>query len=451
MPYVGKSPSNGVRNRFYFTAAGGETSLSGADDNNKTLTFSDAAYVDVILNGNTLVSGTDYTAASNTISSFSPALDSDDVVEIVAYDIFSVADTVSASSGGMFNGGLTVKGTESTFGAGSSGTYNIVLESTAAPRQNFIGMSGHDNLIIAADEDNLGDGSSIRFRTDGSEKARLLSTGQLALGDSAIEASGSPVLETTGAISVIKNHTDTASSGNVSFGAGNQGLTITNNTGGANNYTSKLGFTVATTSANSDGIIELASTNSNGSSEFRFYVENANTLAEKVRIHSSGVTSFNNGIELGSGLDATDANTLDDYEEGTWTVTARRNGNSSGDHSRTCRYVKIGRLVVCHFSNDGTVSPYWNADPGGSYAASQDWQIVSQLPFAPISNVMVRAGHTRTLANPLEVSVGARRNSTQVYVNRTGSNNQYYPQNNVQTANAQTNVTLTAQLVYYTS
>lgn len=108
MPYVGKSPSNGVRNRFYFTASGGETSLSGADDNSKTLTFSDAAYVDVILNGNTLVSGTDYTAANNTISSFSPALDSDDVVEIVAYDIFSVADTVSASSGGTFNGNVTM-------------------------------------------------------------------------------------------------------------------------------------------------------------------------------------------------------------------------------------------------------------------------------------------------------------------------------------------------------
>ena len=73
MPYVGKSPTaNGVRNRFYFTqGSSGATSISGSDDNGKTLTFTDAAYVDVILNGSTLVSGTDYVAtpSTNTIGS----------------------------------------------------------------------------------------------------------------------------------------------------------------------------------------------------------------------------------------------------------------------------------------------------------------------------------------------------------------------------------------------
>ena len=68
MPYVGKSPTaNGVRNRFYFTqGSDGATSISGSDDNGKTLTFTDAAYVDVILNGSTLVSGTDYVATPST-------------------------------------------------------------------------------------------------------------------------------------------------------------------------------------------------------------------------------------------------------------------------------------------------------------------------------------------------------------------------------------------------
>src|SRR6056300_1693378 len=104
MPYIGKSPSAvGVRNRFYFTASGGETSFSGSDDNGKTLVFTDAAYVDVILNGGNLVSGTDYTAtpSTNTIGGLI-ALVSGDVVEIIAYDVFSVSDTVSASSGGTF-------------------------------------------------------------------------------------------------------------------------------------------------------------------------------------------------------------------------------------------------------------------------------------------------------------------------------------------------------------
>ena len=65
--------------------------------------------------------------------------------------------------------------------------------------------------------------------------------------------------------------------------------------------------------------------------------------SEKVRIHSNGVTSVPNGIELGSGVDATAANTLDDYEEGTWTPTAI--GGLSGLTATDCHYRKIGSLV----------------------------------------------------------------------------------------------------------
>ena len=47
MAYLGKSPSQGVRSRYYFTASGGETSISGSLTGG-TLTFSDGNYVDVI-------------------------------------------------------------------------------------------------------------------------------------------------------------------------------------------------------------------------------------------------------------------------------------------------------------------------------------------------------------------------------------------------------------------
>jgi len=92
MAYIGKSPTgSGVRQRYHFTATGGETSLSGADDNSKTLKFTDGEYVDVYLNGILLVQGTDYgVGTSNTISSLA-ALSSGDIVEVVVYDIFNVA------------------------------------------------------------------------------------------------------------------------------------------------------------------------------------------------------------------------------------------------------------------------------------------------------------------------------------------------------------------------
>ena len=92
MPYIGKSPTgSGVRQRYHYTATGGETSLSGADDNSKTLKFTDGEYVDVYLNGVLLVQGTDYgVGTANTISSLA-ALAAGDIVEVIVYDIFNVA------------------------------------------------------------------------------------------------------------------------------------------------------------------------------------------------------------------------------------------------------------------------------------------------------------------------------------------------------------------------
>jgi hypothetical protein len=118
MSYIGRSPQLGVRTRFYYTATGGETSLSGADDNGNTLVFSDGTYVDVLLNGITLVAGVDYnTGTANTISGLA-ALTASDVAEIVVYDVFSVGDAVSKSNGGTFSGQVN-------FDAGATGVQEI--------------------------------------------------------------------------------------------------------------------------------------------------------------------------------------------------------------------------------------------------------------------------------------------------------------------------------------
>jgi len=107
MSYLGRSSEFGVRSRYIYTAAGSETSISGTDDNNNSLSFTDGAYVDVYLNGVLLVPNTDYnTTTANTIGGLS-ALAASDVVEIVVYDAFNVADTVPASTGGTFNGNVT--------------------------------------------------------------------------------------------------------------------------------------------------------------------------------------------------------------------------------------------------------------------------------------------------------------------------------------------------------
>ena len=62
MPYIGKSPHQGVRNRFIYQAPAGQTSFSGSDANALTLTYADGANVDVYQNGILLKPSTEYTA-----------------------------------------------------------------------------------------------------------------------------------------------------------------------------------------------------------------------------------------------------------------------------------------------------------------------------------------------------------------------------------------------------
>jgi len=154
MAYLGKTPSQAVRQQYFYTATGGETSLSGADDNGNTLTYTDGAYVDVFLNGILLVSGTDYnTTTANTIGGLT-ALSASDVVEIVVYDTFAVF-------GGEVQGDMTVtNGTLSAEGITGSGDMNI----------------DNSTLFVDASADSVGIGTSSPATSSSDVKLTLDST-----------------------------------------------------------------------------------------------------------------------------------------------------------------------------------------------------------------------------------------------------------------------------------
>jgi len=82
------------------------------------------------------------------------------------------------------------------------------------------------------------------------------------------------------------------------------------------------------------------------------------TQTERMRISSTGIMSVPNGIELGSGLDATAANILDDYEEGTWTPAFYTSGGVTTTTTTTNYgiYTKIGRMVYIHAKLHVTLS-----------------------------------------------------------------------------------------------
>jgi len=97
MPYIGKAPQQGIRNRFIYQATAGQTSFSGADANSLTLSYPDSEYVDVYQNGILLKPATDYTSTSGTSVVLVTGASANDVVEIVVYDTFSIANSYTKS------------------------------------------------------------------------------------------------------------------------------------------------------------------------------------------------------------------------------------------------------------------------------------------------------------------------------------------------------------------
>ena len=93
MGYIGKSPTNGVRNRFVYQATASQTTFSGSDANSLTLNYTDSLYMDVYKNGVLLKAGTDYTATSGTSVVLATGASLNDIVEMIVYDVFSVNQT----------------------------------------------------------------------------------------------------------------------------------------------------------------------------------------------------------------------------------------------------------------------------------------------------------------------------------------------------------------------
>jgi len=203
MAYIGTSPQNGVRNRFVYASTQGQTAFTGADADNKTLVVSDQLYTDVYQNGVKLKLTTDWTASSTTVTLVNAA-SVDDVIEIVSFDVFSVSDTVPASTGGTFNGGIgattgtfsgaisTIAGTITTASneedallieqadgtdVGSlrinNGSFIIKGKNASSPVQ----IQTHDgNEDIEVDPDGF-----IKMETAGSERMRIDSSGNVLI------------------------------------------------------------------------------------------------------------------------------------------------------------------------------------------------------------------------------------------------------------------------------
>jgi hypothetical protein len=428
MAYLGKTPSQAVRSRYYYTATGGETSLSGADDNSNVLTFTDGNYVDVSLNGVALVAGTDYnTTTTNTIGGLT-ALVASDVVEVIVYDTFSVfggnmaanlnfKDNIKANFGTGNDLQIFHDGSDSIIrdaGTGSlkfqygtsdgvvfdsSGNVGIGISNPSDYYTNFNDLvlgstSTHSGMTIASGTSHDGtiafaDGTSgdaeykgfIQYNhtnnafgigTNGVEAMRIDSSGNLLVGKTAVDSNVAGFeAESGGKIAATRDGSRTAIFNRLT----SDGEIVAFR---------KDGSTVGSIGTASGGV-------SLGSGDTGLYFE---PVSNEIRpFNTTTNASIDDAINLGNStkrfknlylsggvyLGGTgSANQLSDYETGTWTPRLRGGTTEPGTLTTgTGTYTKIGRLVTVTWD-------FYNVSTTG-YSGTLS---VDQITFSPSLSYM---------------------------------------------------------------
>ena len=320
MPYIGRSSNFGVRTRFLYTATASQTTFSGTDTQNLTLSYSDSNFIDVHQNGVLLKVVDDYTATSGTSVVLATGATASDVIEITVYDVFSIANHIK-KTGDAMAGALT----------------NIDIDGTE------LVLDADGDTSIQASTDDI-----IVFDTGGSERARLDGSGNFFV--SATATSGF--------------QSSSSESGSIIYGAGgiasnsasNDVPAVFNRLGndGSIIQLKKDGSTVGNV-GNSGGalFISAASTGGlkytylDGSSAVTQPCNTSGTVTDGTHDLGSSGARFRN-LYLGGGLyvgGTGSANYLDDYEEGTWTPAMNSGGSTLGIIADTAIYTKIGRFV----------------------------------------------------------------------------------------------------------
>jgi hypothetical protein len=318
---------------------------------------------------------------------------------------FPAADTIAFSEGGVESmridsaGNVLVNTTTASYSSANRG--NITIGGTASAILGFqrSGVAKGYVYVDGADQFQLWNesASSMLFATNALERMRIDSAGNVGIGTS----SPAYILDI---------------SGNT---AGLVTTRIINLNSGASAYS----YLRMGNNADSDaGILRNSSTNTayGGAGSLNLYQGGARSIGfvtdnvERMRINAGApilCLAGGNTSATGTGIAfpatqsaSSDANTLDDYEEGTFTVTLISNGGTNPTVStytdRSGQYIKIGKCVYFRFHLEaGGIS-------GGTAQAR-----VSGLPFASGGSTWTPSsiGFNGTTGNtaPLNPMIGA--------------------------------------------
>ena len=328
----------------------------------------------------------------------------EDVTNIDSVGIITARSGILVSSGSSIGIGTDKPDTPLHIQTSSNSNKFITLSGGNEKRNNYIGINAADNLEIAADEDNQGSSSSIRFRIDGSEVVRFHRAGRIGINTDSPQGDLHIVADNP---NIEFNDTNTGSNGEITLD--NTALRI-----------------------------EVDEDNTINNSKIEFRVD----TSEKLNIDSSGNTTITDGNLVigtsGHGIDFSAAGNvggmtselLDDYEEGSFNPTLV-NGNN-GYRFQIGTYTKIGNLVTFTAYIETSATP-----PSGNLA-------FGNLPFTSIGGrSWVFPFHTNRTAfgtNSFDARAYMGGTDTNIYiyypVNSSSSNFQPINQNGMNAANA---------------
>ena len=205
---------------------------------------------------------------------------------------------------------------------------------------------------------------------------------------------------------------------------------------GNNSTLSEIGFTYGTASGVNAGTnpsstigIQLTSGSGYTKSDLTFATRSVTTdtaPTERMRIDSSGNVTLQKNISVGGATPTTsgtgitfpatqsassDANTLDDYEEGTWTPSPT-NLTVVGTPTYSGKYTKIGNCVTAVMTAQATTSTA--STTGSTY--------FSGLPFTPITyaSTCINNANTQTSIGCGSINSGLSRYYTPTYTSGAG-------------------------------
>jgi hypothetical protein len=263
----------------------------------------------------------------------------------------------------------------------STGVATFSAGSVSAPAITTTGDTNTGIYFPAAD--------TIAFTEGGVESVRITSASNVGIGTS------SPANK----LHVVTNSTTTTAKGltitntAVSTGSGQAEIDFITDQVDGSTLSNKARITGSLESTQNDGYIAFSTLNS--------------TMQERMRLNSQGALILQGGATNANGVGitfpatqsaSTNANTLDDYEEGTWSPTVFIGATEvTSYHFQHGKYTKIGRMVYanCWFrvnvkgAATGSVSiqglPFNLGNTNGDFTAGtigyQDEMLLSSAPM----------------------------------------------------------------------